>query len=128
MIPLINERLKMNKKIAIIAMALALPLTVAAFPGGGSGGHFEGHRGDRMERLAKKLDLNDEQKSKLEVIFKEQRAKFDAIHQETRARMQEVLNSEQLNKLDEMKKRRHEKWQKKHEKWIDTHQKSETKN
>jgi len=120
-----NERLKMNKKIATLAMALAIPLTVAAFPGGGDGGRFEGHRGDKVERLAKKLDLNDEQKSKLEIIFKEQREKFKAIHQETRARMQEVLTPEQITKLDELRKRRHEKWQKRHEEWKTKEQSEE---
>jgi len=44
----------MNKKIVTLAIALALPLTVAAFPGSGDGGRFEGHRGDKVERLAKK--------------------------------------------------------------------------
>jgi len=115
LITLINERLKMNNKIATLALALALPLTVAAFPGGGDGGRFEGHRGDRLERLDKELNLNAEQKSKLEAIFKEQRGKFDVIHQETHARMKEVLSAEQMTKLDEMKKCRQEKWQKRHE-------------
>ena len=108
----------MNKKIATLALALALPLTVAAFPSGGGGDHFKGHhRGDRLEYLEKELNLNDEQKSKLDVIFKEQREKLDAIHQETHTRMQEVLNPEQKVKLDELKKQRHEQWQKRHEEW-----------
>lgn len=107
----------MNKKIVTLAIALALPLTVAAFPGGGGGGRFEGHRAHRVERLAKKLDLNDEQKVQLEVIFKEQWEKLDAVDRETRARMQGVLSPEQMNKLDELRKRRHEQWQKRHEEW-----------
>jgi protein CpxP len=119
--PLINERLKMNKKIVILALALALPLTVAAFPGGG----FEGHRGDRLERMTKNLDLTAEQKGKLEVIFKEQQEKFEAIHQETRSRMQKVLSAEQMAKLDELKKLHQEKWQKRHEEWKNKKQ-SET--
>ena len=108
----------MNKKIVTTVIALILPLTVAAFPGSGSGGgRFEGHRGERMERLAETLNLTEDQKSKLQVIFKEQRAKHEAIHQETRARMQEVLSAEQMAKMDELKQRRHEKWQKRHEEW-----------
>ena len=118
----------MNKKIVTLAIALALPLTVAAFPGSGDGGRFEGHRGDKVERLAKKLDLNDEQKSKLEVIFKEQREKLDAIHQETRLRMQGVLNTEQMAKLDEMKKRHREMWQKRHEEWKNKKQSEKSQN
>jgi Skp family chaperone for outer membrane proteins len=53
----------------------------------------------------------------LEVIFKEQQEKSDAIHQDTRARMQKVLSSKQMAKLDEMKKLHQEKWQKRHEEW-----------
>jgi Spy/CpxP family protein refolding chaperone len=105
----------MNKKIVTLAIALALPLTVFACPGGGPG--FEGHRGDRLERMSKQLDLSAEQNVKVEEIFKEQRGKFEAIHQETRTRMQKVLTSQQMAKLDELKKLRQEKWQKKKEEW-----------
>lgn len=116
----------MNRKIVTLIMAVTLPLTVAAFPGGGDSGRFHGHRGDRLERLAEKLDLTDEQKSKVEVIFKEQREKFKAIREETRARMQEVLTPEQMTQLDELKKRRHEKWQKRHEEWKSKKQSEES--
>ena len=121
----INERFTMNKKIiTIIALALAFPLTVAAFPGGHDGGGR--HRGNKVEYLAKQLDLNAEQKSKLEVIFKEQQEKREALRQETRLRMQEVLTAEQMTKLDAMKKDRQEKWQKRHEERKNKEQ-SETK-
>lgn len=103
----------MNKKIITFAFALTLPLTLAAFPGS-EGGRSEGNRGNKVERLAKKLDLSAEQKTKLEAIFKQQREKFDAIQKETRAHMQEILSSEQMRKLDELKKKRKEKWQKRH--------------
>lgn len=106
----------MNKKIVTLVLALALPLTVAAFPGG-SGGHFDGRRGDRLERMATELNLSAEQKSQMDVIFKEQREKFDAIHQETRARMQQTLSAEQMAKWDDLKKHRQEKWQKRHGDW-----------
>ncbi len=99
----------MNKKIITIALALTLPLTVAAFPGG-EGGSFEGNRGNKVERLAKKLDLSAEQRIKVEAIFNQQREKFDAIKKETRTRMQDVLSSEQIAKLDALKKQRKEKW------------------
>ena len=103
----------MNKKIITLALALALPLTVVAFPGGN--GDFEGHHANRVERLTKSLDLTPEQKTKVEAIFKEQEEKFKIIHEETRKRLQEVLSKEQMTKMDDMKKQRHEKWQKKHE-------------
>ncbi|NOT10710.1 MAG: hypothetical protein HOP23_02580 [Methylococcaceae bacterium] len=103
----------MNKKIITFALALALPLTVAAFPG--DRGDFEGHHAHRIEHLTKSLNLNPEQKTKVEAIFKEQGEKLKVIHEATRARLQEVLTKEQMTKMDDMKKQRHEKWQKKHE-------------
>ena len=103
----------MNKKIITLALALALPLTAAAFSG--DRGDFEGHHANRVERLTKNLDLTAEQKTKVEAIFKEQEGKFEIIHEETRTRLQEVLTKEQMTKMDDMKKQRHEKWQKKHE-------------
>jgi len=107
----------MNKKIIILALALVLPLTAAAFPGGKC--DFEGHHANKVERLTKNLNLTAEQKTKVEVIFKEQEGKFKIIHEETRKRLQEVLTKEQLTKFDEMKKQRHDKWQKKHEALTD---------
>ena len=91
----------------IMAMALALPLTVSAFPGEGAGPG--GKHANRMEKLTKKLDLTDDQKAKLEVIFKEQQAKRKALTEETHERMSEVLTAEQMEKMQEMKKRRQEK-------------------
>jgi protein CpxP len=46
----------MNKKIITLALALALPLTAAAFPGGQ--GDFEGHHANRVERLTKESGFN----------------------------------------------------------------------
>lgn len=104
----------MNKKIITIVLALALPLTVAAFPGGHEG-DFKGHKGDRVEQLAKKLDLSAEQKEQLKQVFEEQQAKREALRQETDQRMQTVLTPEQMAKFEEIKKQRHEKWQKRHQ-------------
>ena len=103
----------MNAKIAIIALALTIPLTVAAFPGSPNGGH-EGNPAERVEHLAKKLDLTAEQKTQLEQVFKEQHDKREALQAETHQRLQSVLNPEQFAKFEEMKKQRHEKWQKRH--------------
>jgi protein CpxP len=102
----------MNKKIIILALALALPLTAAAFSG--DKGDFEGHHANRVEHLTKRLDLTPEQKTKLEALFKEQDKKLKIIHEETRTRLQEVLTKEQITKLDELKKQRHDKWENKH--------------
>ena len=103
----------MNKKIITLALALALPLTVAAYPG--DKGDFEGHHANRVERLTKNLELTPEQKTKVEAIFKEQEEKLKIVHEETHKRLQEVLTKDQITKLDELKKQRHDKWQKKQE-------------
>jgi Spy/CpxP family protein refolding chaperone len=73
----------------------------------------------RKAEFREKLQLTDEQASKVEAIFREQhekkralfrekkagreerRAQFDALHEETRAKLAEVLSAEQLAKLDE---------------------------
>jgi len=98
----------MNKKLIVLTLALALPLTVSAMPGESAGGGG-GRHGNRLERMAKKLDLTDDQKAKLEVIFKEQYAKHKALKEETRERMSHILSAEQMEKMQEMKKRRQEK-------------------
>jgi len=104
----------MNKKILTIAMALALPLTVAAMPGADKEGYEGGYRhGNKMECLTKELDLTEEQKTKMDTLFKEQHEKYKTIHEETRTRMKEILTPEQMTKMDEMKKRHHEKWKSK---------------
>ena len=97
----------MNKKIIIMAMALALPLTVSAFPGEGAGPG--GKHANRLEKMAKKLDLSDDQKAKLEVIFKEQHEKHQALRKETRERISEILTAEQIEKMQKMKKRHQDK-------------------
>lgn len=103
----------MNKKILTIALAFVLPLSVAAFPGGHDG-DFKGHKGDRIEHLAQKLNLTAEQKQQLTLVFEEQHAKREALRQETDQRIQTVLTPEQMTQFEEMKKQRHEKWQKRH--------------
>ena len=92
-------------------MALALPLTAAAFSI--DKGDFEGHHANRVEHLTKQLGLTAEQQTKVEAIFKEQEEKLKIIHEETHKRLQEVLTKEQIAKMDDMKKQRHEKWKNK---------------
>lgn len=93
----------------IMAMALALPLTVSALPGENAASGPAGKHANRLEKLAKKLDLTDDQKAKLEVIFKEQHAKHKALKEETRERLSKVLTAEQMEKMQEMKKHRQDK-------------------
>jgi len=101
----------MKKKIIPLVLTLALPLTVAAFPG--DKGNFEAYLANRIEHLTKSLNLTPEQKTKVEALFKEEDEKFKIIHDETHVRLQEILTKEQMAKMDGIKKQRHEKWQKK---------------
>jgi periplasmic protein CpxP/Spy len=64
----------MIKKIIILVLVLAIPLTLSAFPGDKGG--FEGHHANRVEHLTKKLDLTTEQKTKVDALFKAQDEKF----------------------------------------------------
>ena len=97
----------MIKKIIILVLVLAIPLTLSAFPGDKGG--FEGHHANRVEHLTKKLDLTTEQKTKVDALFKAQDEKLKIIHEETQTRLQEVLTKAQMTELDELKKQRHEK-------------------
>lgn len=106
----------MNTKILTIALALSLPLAVAASAGDGRGpNHFDGHRGERVERLAKELDLTAEQKTELQAIFQRELEKRKAMREATHQEIQGLLNSDQMAKFEELKKNRHEKWQKRRE-------------
>lgn len=64
-----------------------------------------------IEKMAKDLNLNDEQKSRVqaifdeekqtvEAIFKEEGEKLEAAQQQTRTNLQQVLSEEQMAKLD----------------------------
>jgi len=94
----------MNKKLIGLVLALSIPLTVVAGPW--TEGGPDAHHGKRIEHLTKELGLNDDQKAKVEAIFKEQKEKFKAIHEETQTRLKAVLTPEQAKKLDELHARR----------------------
>lgn len=95
----------MRKAILAIALSAAIPAAIAA-GGIASQGEVGPSYGPKVERLAQKLNLTDEQKTQLESIFAEQGEKRQALREETRARMQEVLTAEQLTQLDEMRQQR----------------------
>jgi protein CpxP len=102
----------MNKILLTLAIVFIFPLTASANPGGGPGygpGQEEYH-GRKVERLTKELNLTDEQKGKVEALFKEQHEKFKALHEETNTKMKAILTPEQMTKMEEMKKQRQEKW------------------
>lgn len=97
----------MNKTIFCLILALSIPFAASAEPG--TKGDSECRHGKKMERMAKELNLTDEQKPQVEAIMKEQHEKKQAIRKETRSRLEPILTQEQLAKFDEMKKKRKEK-------------------
>lgn len=105
----------MNTNLIAIIFALALPLTAVANPGECKGDH-DHYQAKRMEQLDKTLSLTDDQKSKLEALFKQNGEKFRALREETKSQLKTILTPEQYAKLQEMKQRRHEQWREKHQK------------
>lgn len=105
----------MNKKLIGIVLALAFPLTVTANPGEHQCDH-EQYRAKKIERLDKELSLTDDQKSKIDTLFKQNGEKFKALREETQSQLKTILTPEQYSKLEELKQRRHEQWREKHQK------------
>ncbi|MDI1278347.1 hypothetical protein [Methylobacter sp.] len=90
----------MNKKLAILAIILAFPLTATALPGCDT--YSETNHGDRVKSLTKDLNLNDAQKADVETLFKELHEKFKVMLAETHTKMQYILTPEQRTKLEEI--------------------------
>jgi periplasmic protein CpxP/Spy len=84
---------------------------------------LEEKRHDRLDRLAKKLNLSESQKEKIAAIFKEGDARIRSemdrirdkareIREETDKKIDEVLTPEQRAKFAEMKKKLHDRMEK----------------
>jgi Spy/CpxP family protein refolding chaperone len=91
----------MNKKLMAALMVLSFPLTAIAIetPQADSGSLT---KGQKIERLIKSLDLNQEQKSKIGSFINAQKAKLKAMPEEKRAVLQSVLTQE-LDKANQHK-------------------------
>ena len=93
----------MNKLFIGLLLALSVPLTAFAEP------DMDNNMAEkRVERMTKTLDLNAEQKTKIEAIFKAQQEKAKALHEETDASVKAVLTPEQATKFDVMQEKRQE--------------------
>lgn len=88
-------------------------------PGGGPGGPGGGgQRGDMLKEMAEKLGLSDEQKSKLQEVFKAQREAMKDLSPEERrekmkesreamnAKLKEILTAEQYAKWEKIRAER----------------------
>ena len=88
----------MNKVFIATIIAIILPLTAYAAPGEeqrSRGSHVE-----RIQKIAKKLDLTKEQESKLAIILKEQHQKHKALKKQTHEKMKQLLTGEQMEKMN----------------------------
>lgn len=100
----------MIRKNLALAVVLSLPLVAfAGSPAPGPGGKHPGP-GGHMERMAKELNLTEEQKPKVESLMKEQHEKMKALHDETHEKLKQLLTQEQASKLDKMKEERKQHW------------------
>ncbi len=88
--------------IGLLLAFCVLPLTAFAEP------DMDNMAEKRVERMTKTLDLNAEQKTKIEAIFKAQREKFKALQDETHASVKAVLTPEQATKFDAQQEKRQE--------------------
>lgn len=88
-------------KKTLIALTLAAIIPAAAYAASDKGGvHM---RGAHVERLAERLELNDEQQAKVRALFEEQRAQHESMREQMRGKMAEVLTPEQLAKMEAMR-------------------------
>jgi Spy/CpxP family protein refolding chaperone len=91
----------MNKKLMGALLVLSFPLTAIAIePPQADSGSID--KSQKIERLAKALGLNQEQKAKIESIVNDQKAKLKAMPEEKRAHLQSILKQE-LDKVDHHK-------------------------
>lgn len=109
-----------TKKTLIIAGALATSLFIGgvAVAGGKNCSDREGHRGQmsaeqsqkKIERLASKLELSDEQKTQVQTIMQANREKQQALRQQNReafkAELSTVLSAEQMEEFETMMDKR----------------------
>ncbi|MGR8931302.1 MAG: hypothetical protein ACU836_11715 [Gammaproteobacteria bacterium] len=85
----------MYKKNLLLASILMLPLTTSAFANA-----EETAAASPLANLDQELALTEEQKAKLQTIFKTQQEKLRAVHQESDALIRGVLNEEQIAKWE----------------------------
>lgn len=77
--------------------------------GYGPGPGMRGGRRDpaqRIERMARYLELSEEQETQIKAILQEQHAKRVGLREETHKRISAILNEQQRGKLEQMRAQR----------------------
>ncbi len=110
-------------KKTLIAVALLLPLSAYAGDKAKDKKDREGGpmHGPRMEHIMEELDLTDDQRTRMQAIFRNHHDKMTALREQTEAEVSKILTPEQQAKLDKMKQKRREKWEERKEKWRQQH-------
>jgi Spy/CpxP family protein refolding chaperone len=98
--------MSLKNTLAAVTCAAVIPLAVHASPGDDD----RPSRAERMDRLSQRLDLSEEQRTRMEALFEEHRAQREAMRERMHARMAEVLTPEQRERMEEMRSQRREKW------------------
>lgn len=67
---------------------------------------IEGQAEPRLDRLSRELELDADQKARLEAIFTEKHEKYRAIREEFQNSIREILSEEQMSKWEGLRKQR----------------------
>jgi len=102
--------MKMKVKLPVIVFTSALAISGAALAQ-----PLHGGPGERFERMAEELQLDEQQKTQVRAIMdaarEKGRAQMQALREQTRAELEDVLTPEQLQKFDAMAEKRRERYQ-----------------
>ena len=85
----------------VFIMAFSLNAVAAANDNG-----IDGQAEPRMDHLSRELELDADQKAKLEAIFTEKHEKFRAIREQFQNNIREILSEEQMSKWEDLRKQR----------------------
>ncbi len=88
-----------------------------------AGGHSDKQGHNRMEKMIKKLDLNEQQAQQVQDILDSNKAErkaireqMEALREKTNQELSQVLTGEQMDKLTSMQEKRKEKRKEKRDK------------
>lgn len=88
----------------LIGMLAFIPMvTVHAFA---ADNELESRFEPKIEHLSEELQLNSDQKAKLEAIFNERHEKIRAIREETQKKIKQVLTEQQMLNWESIRKQR----------------------
>ncbi len=95
----------MKKTLAIIALctisAAAVAAGMNADPAAGSAPPTAQERGPRVDRMAERLGLSEQQTAQVQAIFDQLKQEREALRQETHDRLAGVLTAAQMEKLEQ---------------------------